>query len=243
MKKKDAELTASVARIKNRVAVSEYYYNQLPKDIRSLAFTVANLETLRQIEMVKRSLDNATQNGNSFETWKANVDTEVLTNLSNARLETVYRTNVHNVYNQSTRYNAATSRVTPYLMYTAIGDERTRPEHQKLNGVIKRADSKFWDEFTPPIDFNCRCGTIPMTKEDADEIGISTKGVDAFTKPPNGFGSNKMGDVLSSVNKETEKAIDSLSNKSPYKKKFQDAQENIKSLVDIWFDKTKNIFE
>lgn len=240
LNKKDIELVNSVARIKNRVAVTDYYYDELPKDVRSLAFTVSNLETLRQIQMVQKSLDNATEEGFSFDTWKANLDTEVIKNLSDARLETVYRTNTHNVYNQSTRFNAMTSRVTPYLMYTAVGDERTRPEHMKLDGVIKRADSVFWDKYTPPLGFNCRCGTIPMSKEDAEGMGISNRSADSFPEPE--FGKSKMGDVLSGASREAERAIEGMP-KSSLKTKFENAQDSTKSLVDLWYDKNKNIFK
>ena len=59
MKKSDLEFVAAVAKIKNRVAVKKYYFDELPQEIRSLAFTVSNLETLRQIEMVEQSLNNA----------------------------------------------------------------------------------------------------------------------------------------------------------------------------------------
>jgi len=242
MKKSDIELTNSVARIKNRVAVKDYYYDELPKEIRSLAFTVSDLESIRTIEMVMRTLDNAIEKGESFETWKTNLDQSTLKNITDARLETVYRTNVHSVYNQSARYNAFTSGVTPYLMYSAVGDERTRPEHMKLDGVVKRADSAFWDTYTPPLGFNCRCAVIPLSKTDADEIGISRKSNDSFPDPAEGFGKSKMGDVLSGVSKEADSVLKEMK-PSPLKTKFRDAQSNIKTLVDIWFDKNKNIFK
>lgn len=242
MKNSDVEYTASVARIKNRVAVKKYYYDELPKDIRALSFTVSNLETLRQVEMVKKSLDRATEKGESFQTWKDNLDTSVIRSLSEARLETVYRTNVHTVYNQSTRFNAITSNVTPYLMYSAVGDERTRPEHMKLDGVTKRADSIFWDSHTPPLGYNCRCGIIPLSKEDAEEEGINRRSNSSFPEAEEGFGNKKMGDVLSAVNSETEKSISEMPN-SALKSKFKEAQSNIKSLVDIWFNKNKTIFD
>lgn len=240
MTKKDIELENSVTRIDNRVAVQPYYLEQLPKALRSLSFTVSNLETLRQIQIVQRSLANAIDEGLSFESWKDNLDINVIKNLSEARLETVYRTNTHNVYNQSTRYNAMTSRVTPYLMYTAVGDERTRPEHMKLDGIVKRADSIFWDKYTPPLGFNCRCGTIPLGKDEADEIGISTRGLDSFPEPQ--FGSKKMGDVLSGVSDEALAALDKMPNSS-LKNKFAEAQDLIKTDVDLWYEKNKNIFK
>lgn len=240
MTKKDIELVNTVARLQNRVGVPKYYYEDLPKDVRSLAFTVADLESFRAISLIKQSLDNATQEGLSFESWKDTVDDFTLQKLSEARLETVYRTNTHNVYNQSTRYNAATSRVTPYLMYTAVNDERTQPEHMELDGTIKRADSVFWDKFTPPLRYNCRCGTIPLSKEDAEEMGISTRSADSFDEPL--FGKQKMGDIKSQVSKETERAISKMK-PSNLKDSFEYAQDSISSMVDIWYDSNKNIFE
>lgn len=243
MTKKEASLDNQVARLNNRVAVKKYYYNEMPQQIRSLSFTVANLETLRQVQMVQKSLENAMDEGLSFKEWKDNLDTDVLRQLSEARLETVYRTNVNNVYNQSARYNAITSNVTPYLMYTAVGDERTRPEHLELDGTIKRADSVFWDSHTPPLGFNCRCGTVPLSKEDAEDMGINKQSNKSFPEADEGFGSKKMGDMLSTVEKETERAIDNLPNTSSLKSKFKEAQENVKSLVDIWFETKKDIFK
>lgn len=242
MKKEDVDLTNSVAMIKNRVAVTKYYYDTLPKDIRALSFYISDLEKLREIEMVKRSLSNAITRGDSFETWRANVNIEGLKNLTNARLETVYRNNVNTVYNQSTRFNSVSSNVTPYLMYSAVGDERTRPEHAKLDGIVKRADSEFWDKYTGPWAYGCRCSVIPLSTEDAQGIGISKKSNDSFPDPEKGFGKKSYGDVLSSTKDAAEKAVDKLPKNSAYRSKFIEAQENIKNLVDIWFNKNEDVF-
>lgn len=242
IKKEETSLDSSVNRLQNRVAVPKYYFDKLPKDLRALSFYVSNLEKLREIEMVKRSLKNAIEKGESFEQWRANLNIEGIRNLSRSRLETVYRTNVSSVYNQSARYNSFHSGVTPYLMYTAIMDGRTRPEHAKLNEVVKRADSTFWDKYTPPIAFNCRCGVVPLSKEDADEIGISKRSNQSFPEPEQGFGTKKMGDMLSPVREEAEGAIDALPKNSPYRAKFKEAVEGIDSLVDIWYKKNEDIF-
>ena len=45
----------------------------------------------------------------------------------------------------------------PYLRYVTAGDEKVRPAHQALNGVIKRVDSDFWKENSPLNGWNCRC--------------------------------------------------------------------------------------
>lgn len=243
MKKSDVDLSNSVARIKNRVAIPDYYYATLPKDIRALAFYVAGLEKLRQIQMVQRSLENAISNGDSFAQWRDNLDIAGLQGLSSARLEVVYRNNVNTVYNTSTRFNALESDVTPYLMYSAIGDERTRPEHLALDGTIKRADSIFWDRYTPPIAMNCRCGTVPLSDQDAKDMGVSTRSLDSFPKPQSGFGENSYGDVLSATKLTADEAIKDLPKGSPFKPLFKEAVSNIDRLVDIWFKKNQDIFK
>jgi SPP1 gp7 family putative phage head morphogenesis protein len=239
MKKSDLSFVSVVSKLKNRVSVKDYYFEKLPQNIRSLAFMVSDLETLRQIELVKRSLNNAIEKGESLETWRDNLDVSVLQSLSNARLETVYRTNVHAVYNQSTRYNAATASSENYLMYDAVGDERTRPEHMQLDGTVKRADSKFWDKYLAPIGYNCRCGVIPLSKSQAKEIGISTRSEDSFPEPE--FGRAKMGDILTQVSRETEQAISEMP-ASSLKNKFKESQDNVRSLVDMWWSKEKDSF-
>lgn len=242
MKKSDVDLSNSVARIKNRVAVTRYYYETLPKDLRALSFYVSGLEKLRQIQMIQRSLENAIAGGDSFASWRDNLDLKGLENLSNARLEVVYRNNVNTVYNSSSRLNAFESDVTPYLMYSAIDDERSRPEHLALDGTIKRADSIFWDRYTPPIAHNCRCGVVPLSTDDAKEMGVSTRSLDSFPKPQSGFGENSYGDVLNSTRNTADEAIKDLPSSSPYKSLFQEAVSNIDRLVDIWYQKNKDIF-
>lgn len=242
VRKRDVSLGASVNRMEDRVAVPKYYYEDLPKELRSMSFYVSNLEKLREIEMVKKSLSNAIKRGESFQSWKDNLDVDAMKELSSARLEMVYRTNVNSVYNQSARFNAYHSDVTPYLMYTAVMDDRTRPDHAKLNGVIKRADSIFWDKFTPPISYNCRCGTVPLSTEDAKEMGITQRAPSDYPEPSKGFGQNKMGDTVSVVKNHTEDAINKLPTTSPYRSKFRDATSNIEKLVDIWYKKNEDIF-
>lgn len=50
----------------------------------------------------------------------------------------------------------------PYLMYQTVGDLRVRPDHQVMDGIIKRVDSSFWNDHYPPNGFNCRCVVIQL---------------------------------------------------------------------------------
>lgn len=243
MKKEDLDFVNSAAKIKNRVSVPSYYFESLPKDLRATAFTVSNLETLSQIEIVKRSLENAQREGLSFYDWKNQLDTDSIRNLSRSRLETVYRTNLSSVYNTSKRYNAATTSATPYMLFSAVGDSRTRPQHEKLDGIIKRADSPFWDRYTPPLGYNCRCTLIPISTAEAKRRGISRASEEKLPPPDRGFDNPKpLGDVSSGVNERANQAVSRLPSGSPYRAKFLQAQANISSLVDVWWNINQNKF-
>ena len=61
----------------------------------------------------------------------------------------------------------------PNLEYRTVGDERVRPEHATLSGVVKPITDGFWRTFYPPNGWRCRCYVVqtaanitPGTKDD-----------------------------------------------------------------------------
>lgn len=52
----------------------------------------------------------------------------------------------------------------PLLKYLTVGDDRVRPAHRELDGIIKPVDDKFWDVYFPPNGWNCRC-FVQQTRE------------------------------------------------------------------------------
>ncbi len=49
-----------------------------------------------------------------------------------------------------------------YLRYETAGDNKVRPEHAKINGVIKKVDDVFWSIWFPPNGFKCRCDVTQL---------------------------------------------------------------------------------
>ncbi|MDD3535377.1 MAG: phage minor head protein [Candidatus Cloacimonetes bacterium] len=45
----------------------------------------------------------------------------------------------------------------PYLRYVTMRDEKVRDEHWAMDGLIYPVDDPFWDSYTPPNGWNCRC--------------------------------------------------------------------------------------
>lgn len=93
------------------------------------------------------------------------------------RLNTIYRTNMQQAYSAA-RYQRYMDNVDnrPYWQYSAVGDQRTRPAHQALQGKIYRYDDPFWATFYPPNGFNCRCTVIALSERDLKRKGIDEVG-------------------------------------------------------------------
>ena len=48
------------------------------------------------------------------------------------------------------------------LQYRTAGDSKVRPAHQALNGITLPPSDPFWDKYSPPNGFNCRCTVVKV---------------------------------------------------------------------------------
>jgi len=48
----------------------------------------------------------------------------------------------------------------PNLEFRTVGDDRVRPEHILLDGIIQPIESPFWKDHYPPLDWSCRCDVM-----------------------------------------------------------------------------------
>ena len=173
----------------------------LMESARAKAARIANLSSLEMTKDIYRSLVDAQAQGLPFGEWKkgifehfkkkgwiAGYDKEyVLADPKTGeyfgtprRLETIYRTNMQAAYSAQ-RYvemrDNADNR--PYWQYSAVNDDRTRPSHSAMHGLVYRYDDPFWATFYPPNGFNCRCSVIALAERDIKRrnlvVGDSTE--------------------------------------------------------------------
>ena len=50
------------------------------------------------------------------------------------------------------------------LQYRTANDGKVRPVHQALNGITLSFSDKFWNNYYPPLDWNCRCTVVQVRK-------------------------------------------------------------------------------
>lgn len=81
------------------------------------------------------------------------------------QLETIFRTQTQLTFSAG-KYQAEQDPDIQEILwgykYVTVGDDRVRDEHIVLEGTQLPKDDPFWDRFTPPNGWNCRCQIIPI---------------------------------------------------------------------------------
>lgn len=146
------------------------------------SFTIAGDLTQDTIETIRDALAEDVREGTSLHSFRARViDALDGSPIGPAHLENVYRTNVQAAFRDGRETLAAhpiVSEVFPYQAYHAVHDGRVRLEHLALESLgidgtnVYRRDDPFWDRFTPPNGYNCRCGVTLVTIDGAARAGV-----------------------------------------------------------------------
>lgn len=90
------------------------------------------------------------------------------------RIKTIYRSNLQSAYatGQWERIQEQ-AEAAPYLIYDAVDDHRTRPEHGGWDNLVLPVDHPFWRTHMPPNGYNCRCGVIQASEEELEAMGLT----------------------------------------------------------------------
>jgi SPP1 gp7 family putative phage head morphogenesis protein len=143
------------------------------------SFSMAGVESDYILKKVKTVLYNSIKTGatlkDSIEGIKKELEPYFVRGevdedaLRGSRLETVVRTNVSEALNEGRKSFFEDPSLEGYVVayqYSAIMDDRVRPNHAAMDGRIYSVNSPVWQMFTPPNGFNCRCILIPITSDE-----------------------------------------------------------------------------
>jgi len=158
-----------------KVILPEVYYGELQGLARSMAFSVAGLAKLDQLQGVLDGLTKAMAKGDSFRDWRERVRTgKVPLDLPPHRLENIYRTNLQGQYGRGRcEQQKRTLDARPWFMLDAVNDSRTRPSHAAMDGMTARYDDPIWEVWTPPNGYQC---VLPGTRVKGNmRIGLKAR--------------------------------------------------------------------
>lgn len=141
---------AIAAALARGVVLPAVYYHQLQGLARQLAFSIAGIASIEQLQAVRDSLTKALQTGQSFNEWM-NEAAVMNLNLPDHRLDNIWRTNLQGNYMRGEAEQLLSNTDNrPYWLYDSINDSRTRPSHLAMDGTIRRYDDPWWSTHFPP---------------------------------------------------------------------------------------------
>lgn len=159
------------------------------------AFTVAKMLDLDLLRDVRQAVDRALAEGLTLREFRAELEPLLVERGwwgrammedphtgeirevqlgSPRRLRTIFRVNLRTAYAAGhwSRIVDHAQRA-PYLLYDAVLDERTRPDHRSWDGIVLRWDDPWWQTHYPPNGWNCRCSVVQLDERQLRRLGKS----------------------------------------------------------------------
>lgn len=188
-----------------KTAVDAAFFDRLSADGKRRAFKIAGIHKVRLVQRARDIVERAIRDGTSF----ADVRRELARLFKKekqvaplaARLRLMFQQNAQEAYNDARREVLDDSEITaafPFRQYLTVGNGRAgvngvRPSHAALHGKVFRWDDPFWDSFTPPWDYNCRCTMVALTAGQVRRMGVKVRDMAYVTKGIRVAGQRKRG--------------------------------------------------
>ena len=131
-------------------------------------FRFAGVKMLAEAQQLNKLFRESTSFADFMEKAAQVTDT-----FNKAYLQTEYNTAYFTGESSATYYRLLKQVKTfPYWEYRTVGDDKVRPAHAALNGLILPANDPRWDSIYPPNGWNCRCWVVPRTKAEVQDVDI-----------------------------------------------------------------------
>jgi SPP1 gp7 family putative phage head morphogenesis protein len=163
----DVPPAEAIAYFRSKRIVTRKQFDALFDEARAAAFTVGGLyreDVLRAFkEEIAKALEMGTPQREVIKGFRSILTGAGQEQLGEFHLEVVARTNIQVAYGVGRRRSMEESAdLLPLWQYSAVLDDRTRPTHRALDGIILPANHPFWEEHYPPWGYMCRCSVFAL---------------------------------------------------------------------------------
>lgn len=179
----------AIAFIQAKPAVTRDVFNRLLPELKARAFTITGVETATVLQDVRDRLADLPAGGDwdkikhdiadTISPWLDDSSKSEAENMAAAEARAEILLRIHGFQ----AYSAARERVIerqadvfPYCQYVTVGDDRVRPAHAALDGIVLPTNHPFWQTHTPPWDWGCRCEKVPLSDADAADVRAEDAG-------------------------------------------------------------------
>lgn len=165
---------------RHKVPLSPGEFAKLSNEAKLFAFAISGIAKGDELQTVYVAIQRAIDRGDSFATFKKECadifEKRGWVGRRAWRVDNIFRTNIQTAYNVG-RYKQLQEEkdISPYWMYDAVNDVRTRPTHLAMDGKVFPADHPVWNTWYPPNGYRCRCSVSPLTSGQVERRGLKVE--------------------------------------------------------------------
>lgn len=176
-------MLAAIESLRQKGIVVTGSYKDLTSEQHANSFTIAGITQASLLQEIKNQIVKYMESGIPIEQFKSDF-VEILKKSGYIgdidsrphKMEFILRQNLESAYANG-RYKElmAEKSMFPYWEYVTVRDNRVRPEHRLLDGIVKRYDDEFWKHLYPPNGYGCRC-VVKQYKYELASANLDTSG-------------------------------------------------------------------
>lgn len=145
-------------------AITEEVPPELVAQLDQNTYVFSGFKTYHELKEASNALVDKDGKIKSFESFKQ--DAIKINNTYNQRyLETEYNFAMQSAQMAVKWADMEADGDRYYLQYRTANDSKVRAEHAELHGVTLPTDDPFWDNYFPPLGWNCRCTVMQVNKD------------------------------------------------------------------------------
>lgn len=176
----------AIAFLRDKPPVARGIFDRLLPEVQARMFTVAGIQPVNVLQSLRDRIADLPAGGD----WNA-IKKDLVSEISpflgtdedslaaaERKAELLLRTHGYQCYS-ATAYEAIQQQrdVFPFLRYVTSQDDRVRPSHAILDGIVLPIDDPFWLTHWAPWDWGCRCPhPVPVSRTDYAEIAAEDQG-------------------------------------------------------------------